>query len=137
MISLTWGVFVFLLTLFVWNYFVLVPYFSIVCGLKPNLRIKSPSVLVLFFDWCPPFIQNSSLSSNLYHFSVFFLQQQQKGGIISKIRRRLTVQGESETIDGGVMAELARGKGKPVETNNAEDVSIVTFTQPGVFLYIS
>ncbi|KAL9191010.1 hypothetical protein ACHAXT_000716 [Thalassiosira profunda] len=36
-------------------------------------------------------------------------KDKKKGGIISKIRRRLTVQGDSETIDGAVMAEL---KGK-------------------------
>jgi hypothetical protein len=40
-----------------------------------------------------------------------------QGGIISKIRRRLTVQGDSETLDGGALADLRESKGK------AEDVS--------------
>jgi hypothetical protein len=45
----------------------------------------------------------------------------QKAGIISKLRRRLTVQGDSETIDGGMLASL---KEKAKEKENAEDVSI-------------
>eukprot|EP00804_Cyclotella_cryptica_P012707 CCRYP_016292-RA/>CCRYP_016292-RA protein AED:0.17 eAED:0.17 QI:143/1/1/1/1/1/4/382/367 len=37
-------------------------------------------------------------------------KDKRKGGIISKIRRRLTVQGESETIDGGIIPSETQGK---------------------------
>lgn len=40
---------------------------------------------------------------------------QTKGGIISKIRRRLTVQGDSETLDGGALADLRESKAKAEE----------------------
>ena len=50
------------------------------------------------------------MKSHLHHSSF------SKGGIISKIRRRLTVQGDSETIDGGALSELRDAMGK------AEDV---------------
>lgn len=43
----------------------------------------------------------------------------QQGGIISKIRRRLTVQGESETID-GVLSSTAEGAKEQPE--DVEDV---------------
>jgi hypothetical protein len=42
-----------------------------------------------------------------------------KGGLISKLRRRLTVQGDSETIDGGTIAAAAR----KAASDKAEDVS--------------
>lgn len=46
-----------------------------------------------------------------------------QGGIISKIRRRLTVQGDSETLDGGIAGDpSARGK---EENEDVEDVRIV------------
>lgn len=44
-----------------------------------------------------------------------------QGGIISKIRRRLTVQGESETIDGVLPARPEGAKEQPEEV---EDVSL-------------
>ena len=43
-----------------------------------------------------------------------------QGGIISKIRRRLTVQGESETID-GVLPSRPEAK---EQTEDVEDVSL-------------
>jgi len=49
-------------------------------------------------------------------------KDKKKGGIISKIRRRLTVQGDSETLDGGAMAELSRGAGRPKPSDQTEDV---------------
>jgi hypothetical protein len=41
----------------------------------------------------------------------------QQGGIISKIRRRLTVQGESETID-GVLPSRPEAKEQPEEVED-------------------
>ena len=43
-----------------------------------------------------------------------------KGGLISKLRRRLTVQGDSETIDGGTIAAAVR----KAASDKAEDVSV-------------
>ena len=43
-----------------------------------------------------------------------------KGGLISKLRRRLTVQGDSETIDGVTTAEAVR----KAASDKAEDVSV-------------
>mmetsp|Transcript_819 Transcript_819/g.1413 ORF Transcript_819/g.1413 Transcript_819/m.1413 type:complete len:282 (+) Transcript_819:126-971(+) len=39
-------------------------------------------------------------------------RDKKKGGLISKIRRRLTVQGDSETLDGGTLADLRASKAK-------------------------
>lgn len=43
-------------------------------------------------------------------------EAKRKGGIISKIRRRLTVQGDSETIDGGLMPPGLKDLKRPSET---------------------
>jgi hypothetical protein len=48
-----------------------------------------------------------------------------QGGIISKIRRRLTVQGESETID-GVLPSRPEAKEQPEEV---EDVSLMSLSR--------
>ena len=55
---------------------------------------------------------------NLYQFHRMVLLVK-KGGLISKLRRRLTVQGDSETIDGGTIAAAAR----KAASDKAEDVS--------------
>lgn len=58
------------------------------------------------------------LAANLTLFIVRFPSQ---GGIISKLRRRLTVQGESETIDGVLPSRPVLGK---QESDKLEDVSL-------------
>ncbi len=63
---------------------------------------------------------NLNADSNNYT-PTYFSGNFQKGGIISKLRRRLTVQGDSETIDGAMIASLKEGKATEV----AEDVRMI------------
>ena len=61
-------------------------------------------------------LQTSNCKSNTFHCSL-----PTQGGIISKLRRRLTVQGESETIDGVLPSRPVLGK---QESDKLEDVSL-------------
>ena len=70
-----------------------------------------------FFGWL---LKTSNLYLQISPFSLFNFQPTQ-GGIISKLRRRLTVQGESETIDGVLPNRAVLGK---QESDKVEDVSL-------------
>ena len=83
----------------------------------PSRRICKAAALFKSFLWLTT-KDSKPLIANLTLFIVRFPSQ---GGIISKLRRRLTVQGESETIDGVLPSRPVLGK---QESDKLEDVSL-------------
>ena len=88
---------------------------------QPSRRICKAAALFKSFLWLTT-KDSKPLIANLTLFIVRFPSQ---GGIISKLRRRLTVQGESETIDGVLPSRPVLGK---QESDKLEDVSCHRFS---------